>query len=403
MRVLHVVPYYLPAWRYGGPIRSVHGLCKGLAHLGHDVHVFTTSIDGPGDLDVPLHQPVSVDGVKVWYFESRWLRRLHWSPALGEAVKKQVGGFDLLHLHTIYLWPTTVAAQAARRANVPYLLAPRGMLVSELIKGKNRHVKRAWIACFERRNLAHAAMVHFTSSVEVAEAHKLGIAYKQSCIIPNGIDPDESTTGSSSSDVEGQVKVGQRFLLFIGRVNWEKGLDRLIAALPRVTACDLVIAGNDEGGYQRRLEAIASELGVRERISFVGPVYGAQKSALLKRASALVLPSYSENFGNVVLEAMAAGCPAIVTPEVGASEVVQRTGGGVVLQGRPDFLAAGINALFAEPHTLRQMAERAQNAIDAQYTWNAIAKTTERIYSRILAERPHGNAALQARINTSSE
>jgi glycosyltransferase involved in cell wall biosynthesis len=186
-------------------------------------------------------------------------------------------------------------------------------------------------------------------------------------------------------------------------VNWEKGLDRLLAALPRVPACDLIVAGNDEAGYQHRLEAIASELGVRERISFIGPVYGAQKSALLKRASALILPSYSENFGNVVLEAMAEGCPAIVTPEVGASEIVQRTGGGVVVEGRPDTLAAGINALLAEPHTLRQMAERARSAIDAQYTWNAIARTTERIYRRIVAERPRDAAALHPGINISSK
>ena len=296
MRILHVVPYYLPAWRYGGPIRSVHGLCKGLASLGHDVHVFTTNIDGPGDSDVPLGEAVTVDGVKVWYFASRWLRRLHWSPLLGEALNRQVSSFDLLHLHTIYLWPTTAAAHAARRASVPYLIAPRGMLVPDLINGKNRYVKKAWIACFERRNLAQAAMVHFTSGIEAEEAARLGVMCKQSCIIPNGIDSDDRPTEAEFSERADQAVAGRRFLLFIGRVNWEKGLDRLITALPHITDCDLVIAGNDEEGYQRQLDAIARDLGVRERVTFVGPVYGSRKSELLMQASALVLPSVLREF-----------------------------------------------------------------------------------------------------------
>ncbi len=403
MRILHVVPYYLPAWRYGGPIRSVHGLCKGLASLGHEVHVYTTNIDGPGDSDVPLEQAVDIDGVKVWYFASRRLRRLHWSRPLGHALEKQVSSFDLLHLHTIYLWPTTAAAHAARRAGVPYLLAPRGMLVTELINGKNRFVKKAWIACFERTNLEHAAMVHFTSSVEAAEAAKLGVVCKQSCIIPNGVDLDgSSTTAGVSPPVEGET-VSRRFLLFIGRVNWEKGLDRLITALPGVQDCDLIIAGNDEAGYQGRLEAIARRLGVRERITFVGAVYGVRKSQLLMQASALVLPSYSENFGNVVLEAMAAGCPVIVTPEVGAAEIVRRTGGGVVLDGRPDTMATGINQLLADPHRLQEMAERARSAIDEQFTWQAIARTTDRIYRSILAHSTQNASPLKARVNVSSD
>jgi glycosyltransferase involved in cell wall biosynthesis len=322
---------------------------------------------------------------------------------LGDALERQVSSFDLLHLHTIYLWPTTAAAHAARRRGVPYVLAPRGMLVSGLINGKNRYVKKAWIACFEKRNLRHAAMVHFTSTIEAEAAAKLGIACKQSCIIPNGIDRIARAAEGEAAPEASASPAGQRFLLFIGRVNWEKGLDRLIATLPFVNDCDLIVAGNDEEGYQRRLEAMARQLGVDARITFVGAVDGARKSELLKQAFALILPSYSENFGNVVLEAMAEGCPAIVTPEVGAAEVVRQTGGGVVLEGEPHALAAGINKLLAEPQTLRAMAEKARSAIDAQFTWQAIARNTDRIYRRILAGSSQGASALHARPNISSD
>jgi glycosyltransferase involved in cell wall biosynthesis len=367
------------------------------------VHVFSTNIDGPRDLNVPLNAPVTVDGVKVWYFASRWLRRLHWSPHMGEALTRQVSSFDLLHLHTIYLWPTTAAAHAARRAGVPYLLAPRGMLVLNLINGKNRYVKKAWIACFEKANLAHAAMVHFTSSVEANEAARLGIVSRNSCIIPNGIDLNEPAIAGATAPTAPLEMGKRRFLLFLGRVNWEKGLDRLIAALPHIRDCDLIIAGNDEEGYQQRLVAIARHLGVQERITFAGPVYGLQKAELLRQAVALVLPSYSENFGNVVLEAMSAGCPAIVTPEVGAAEIVRQTGGGVVLEGDPETMAAGINKLLAKPRVLREMAARGRTAVHAQFTWEAIARTTDRIYRRILADSPRVASTLHTPVNISSE
>ena len=85
MRILHVTPTYLPATRYGGPIRSVHGLCRALARRGHAVHVFTTRVDGPADSAVPVGAPVGLDGVRVWYFDSPTARRLYWSPGLGRA------------------------------------------------------------------------------------------------------------------------------------------------------------------------------------------------------------------------------------------------------------------------------------------------------------------------------
>ena len=97
------------------------------------------------------------------------------------------------------------------------------------------------------------------------------------------------------------------FVLFLGRLNWKKGLDRLIPAMQQVTNADLLIAGNDEENYRPELEALARRCGVADRVCFLGPVDGEKKWELLSSAELLALPSYSENFGNVVLEAMAVG------------------------------------------------------------------------------------------------
>ena len=143
MRLLHIVPTYLPAVRYGGPIFAVHALCRALAARGHVVEVFTTSIDGPRNASVPHDKPVMLDGVKIRYFASPTLRRLSWAPALARALRREIAGADVAHLHSVFLWPTWAAARLARRAQVPYVISPRGMLVEKLIKSRHRLLKSA--------------------------------------------------------------------------------------------------------------------------------------------------------------------------------------------------------------------------------------------------------------------
>jgi len=363
----------------------VHGLCKALARLGHDVHVFTTDVDGRGRSNVPVGSPVDVEGVKVWYFGSPVLRRLYWSPGMTRALKRHAGTFDLLHLHSIYLWPTTAAARIARRRHVPYIVSPRGMLVGEMIRSKSRLLKSAWISLFERRNLAAAAAVHFTSRVEAEEAARLGLAFGSTCIVANGI-ADEDLLVPAGREGGGIESMTDRpYLLFVGRISREKGLERLIAALPRVPDCDLVIAGNDETGFGSELRALAARLGVEARIRFVGPAYDERKRELMTRAAALIVPSYFESFGNVVVEAMAVGCPGGVTPPVGAADLVRESGAGLVVEGDAQSLAAGISGLLDDPVRHQDMRKAGPAAASGFCTWDAIARQMEGVYREILA------------------
>jgi len=166
VRILHVVPTYVPAWRYGGPIHSVHGLCKALAARGHDIEVVTTSVDGPHDLAVTRETPVDVDGVTVRYFQSPCLRRLYYAPRMRGYFRANRDRWQVVHTHSTFLWPTTAAARFAMRAGVPFILSPRGMLVRDLIQRRNELLKRAWIALFEAVNIRKAAAIHVTSAME---------------------------------------------------------------------------------------------------------------------------------------------------------------------------------------------------------------------------------------------
>jgi glycosyltransferase involved in cell wall biosynthesis len=373
LRILHVVPTYLPAWRYGGLIHSVHGLCRALAQRGHEVHVFTTTIDGPKDLAVPTSHPVDVEGVSVHYFPPRPLRRLYHSPPMRAALDQQIGGFDLLHLHSIFLWPTHAGARAARDRGIPYVLAPRGMLVKDLISRKRRWLKTAWLTLIERRNLEGAAAIHFTSALERDEAARFGWRLPRSFVVPNGVDTADQVS----------VPAGDYFL-FVGRINWKKGLDRLIAALAEVPAVKLKIAGNDEENYRQRLEALALDRGVSDRIEFLGYVEGTAKLDLYRGAIALVLPSLSENFGNVVVEAMSTGCPVIVTPAVGLAAAVESAGAGLVVEGDPAELATAMQELSENRFARMRMGANGRRLVADQFTWGAVAEQMESAYRQII-------------------
>lgn len=378
MKLLHVVPTYVPAWRHGGPILAVHGLCRALVERGHEVTVLTTDVHGDGRLDVPLGKPVKIDGVEVWYFPVRWPRRLYVSPALGRAARRALRSVDLLHLHSVFLWPTAAAAREAERAGVPYVVSPRGMLVPDLIARRGRWRKRAWMFLAERRTLARAAALHATSTLEADEAARLGFPLPPVCVVPNGVDlPREDGDG-----------LREPFLLFLGRVSWKKGLDRLIPALARCPGVELKIAGNDEEGLRPELERLAVEAGVSGRVIFLGSVAGEEKAALLRRAAVLVLPSRSENFGNAVLEAMAAGCPVAVTPEVGLAETVRETGAGIVVDvadGDPVRLGEALRELLADAARRQEMGCRGARAAADRFGWPAVAREMEAVYERVRA------------------
>lgn len=387
LKIAHVVPTYLPAWRYGGPIRSVHSLCRALVAAGHEVHVFTTNVNGDEDSDVLLAQPVDVDGVMVWYFPSKWLRRLYWSPALASTFNRVVKDFDVVHLHSVFLWPTMKAARAALHAHVPYILSPRGALVPELFRRRSYIIKMLWMVFFERFTIEHAAAIHATSQREANLIKRFGLRMREIYIVPNGIEMYGGEVGEEGVPKVVQAAAAQsEFIVFIGRISWEKGLDRLIQALPYLPNIVLVVAGNDESGYTQKLSEQSVDAGVAERVLFVGAVNGAAKDLLLKRAKVLVLPSYSENFGNVVLEAMAVGCPVVVSDEVGAAEVVALAGAGIVSSGEPSQLAESIRTIISNPEVWKAFSRAGINAVKNNYAWDKVAAQMVDVYLRISAK-----------------
>jgi glycosyltransferase involved in cell wall biosynthesis len=387
MRILHVVPTYLPAVRYGGPIFAVHGLCRALVARGHEVEVFTTNVDGPENSAVPLEISVPIDGVHVRYFLSRFLRRLYWSPSLTHALRREVKGFDVVHLHSVFLWPTSAAARSARNNQVPYLISPRGMLVKELIRRRSRWAKTVWIKLFERRNLEGASAIHVTSELEAVELMRFNWRLPRVITIANGVDdPERAAPGTRISADIIELAGTQPLVLFLGRLSWKKGLDRLLKAFALTNRGNLAIVGTDDEDLVPQLSQLSQSLKIGNRVRFLPrTVSGCDKEHLFAAAQLFVLSSYSENLGNTVLEAMRRGVPVVVTPEVGAAQIVRESGGGLVVAGDPEPLSGAISRLTEDTVLARAMGEAGRHHVVEHYTWSSVATEMEALYESIRA------------------
>jgi glycosyltransferase involved in cell wall biosynthesis len=389
MRVLTVTPYYYPAVRFGGPVRSVHELAANLVKLGVEVTVFTTDMDGPQRLAVPLAREVWIDGVRVFYYPIGFPRSYARSAKLGRALKEQIRNFDLVHIHGLYTYPTMTAARECQRRHVPYLIAPRGMLDPHAIVIKGRYKKRLYLRLIEQRNLERAALLHFTTADEQQLAAQTGITTR-GVVVPNALDlteyPSDAERGAESARVS---QVADR-ILFLSRIDPKKGLDLLIPAFAVVArarpGARLVIAGPDNGGYWPKIEALVVKHGLQDKVVYRGMLVGADKIDAYKSAALFVLPSYSENFGNVVIEAMACERPVVISDRVNLCHEVVAAHAGLVVPCDVAQLADAILTVLADPESGRTMGQRGRKLVEAKFTWSFVAAQMLKVYEQVLRD-----------------
>lgn len=326
MKVLHVVPSVGPA--RGGPSRAVLDMCTGLARAGTDVTLVTTDDNGLGRLDVPLGQPVSHDGYEIQYF-GRQARPYTISIPLLRWLDENVDRFNLVHVHAVFSHVSDWAPSIIRRHSKPYGVTPHGILCEWGMRRRRLAAKRVFYRLLVGPNLKQAAFVHFTSDQDRHEAAAWG-ALLQSVIIPLGL-----TLTPREVSCRTPVREGALNLLFLSRIDPIKGLECLFRAMTRALqqACPLrlVVAGDGDPGYVRTLQDLAVQLGIAEWVDWAGFVEGADKQRLLAQADVFVLPSHSESFGVVVVEAIAAGLPVVITERVGIHEAVQRANAGLII------------------------------------------------------------------------
>lgn len=384
MRVLHVIPSLSPL--RGGPVFTMDLIARGLAATGVEVHVAATDDDGAGRRRLPLAQPVREGDFTYWYFP-RQTRFYTGSLPLSRWLARSIRSFDLVHTHALFSFPPLAAAAWAARSGVPYILRPLGTLERWGLRNRRPLLKQLSFALFERRALARAAAVHFTSARERDEAAHLGAAGR-SVIIPNPVALAEHP-GAAGSRLRDRFPVlaGRTIVLFLGRIDPKKGLDLLLRALAEARArrpeLALVIAGAGDPALTARLQTLAAELGLADATLWTGFLDGPTKLAALAGADMLALPSFSENFGNAVVEAMAAGLPVIVSDQVGIHHEIAAAAAGVVVPTEVAPLAAALARLAGDPAGRQEMGQRGQHLARTHYTPEAVARQLITLYTSL--------------------
>ncbi|MBN1405141.1 MAG: glycosyltransferase, partial [Candidatus Omnitrophica bacterium] len=261
MKILHVMPSYIPAYRYGGPIKAVHELCKALVKRGVGTSVFTTNIDLEKRLDVPLNNQQDVEGVKVTYFRVNFPASYCYSRDLHKAMETQAHKFDVVHIHSVFLYPTYAAVCCCRHQGIPYIINPFGALDPDMIKLKNAVVKNIYIKLIERRNIINAAAVHTASIYEKEQFLALGFNVPVA-VVPRGLNLEDYVSAQPPKDIRKDYPQldGKKLILFLGRIHQKKGLDLLAEGLKKVVdnrkdVC-LVIAGPDEDNYAGKIKRL---------------------------------------------------------------------------------------------------------------------------------------------------
>ena len=378
MKVLHIVPTYLPAYRYGGPIKSIHELNKWLVKKGAEVTVYTTNIDGSGNLDVPLNKEVDIDGVKVFYFPVSF-RPWQYSCSLRRALTQNIKNFDFIHITSVFLAASTLGVYYAKKFKKPYIISPRGSLMKEPLAKKSSLKKRIYLSLIEKNNLKDA-VIHFTTEDEKIEYLNNGLPLKKSIIIPNGIDIEEFNKNVPPGYFREKFGIpkDKKIVLFLSRLSWKKGLDTLIPAFSEVIKKEpktvLVLVGGDDEGYKKNVQLLITNYQLQDKAIFTGMLGGDDKIAAYKDSQVFVLPSYAENFANVVIEAMYFGLPVVITRNVGISPSVERIGAGIVIDKDEEQLTGAILKILNNPDLAAKMGEAGRKLVETEFSWPEIAE-----------------------------
>lgn len=381
MKILHITASYKPAYVYGGPIYSVGALCEELCRdfdsaqsdIGFDspfdsaqedmaqpdrVEVYTTLANGKEELPYQNGESKIVDGVKVTYFKRLTKDHSHFSPSLLSHLWRNAKEFDIIHIHSWWNLVSMGAVIVCLCRGIKLIISPRGML-GDYTLSKPKAIFHQLIGKYLLRKCNfHAtttmeaeeiAKQVFDGKVEVVDLMKTryesqGARQKKDdnkiFIIHNSVKLPEDLP------VKTRVFDGSLKLIFLSRIHHKKGIELMLDALALVNfPFKLSIVGEGEPDYVESLKSKAESLKLNEKINWVGAVYGEEKYQLLANHDAFILPSYNENFANVVIEAIAVGTPVLLSDKVGLKDYVREHDFGLIF--KLDELEASLKKAYS--------------------------------------------------------
>ena len=395
MKILHVIPGLSPL--YGGPTKAVIEMCRELKNRGVEAEIATTDADVRGNIRIPLAQPVEIEGVTVYCFRSPFLRKYGFSWGLTQWLKEHVRNYQLLHIHAFFSYVTAPTAYYAKKSEIPYIIRPSGELNPWPLR-KSPIKKSLYLSLFGKQCLNNASALHLTSEDERKAAQRLSSRAK-TVVIPLGLHPLVENGFPRKRDfVKKYPMLAQKKLIvFLSRIDPKKGLDQLIPAVAYLAHqrndFAVVIAGSGSGTYETAIHRFAVSEGLGDNIVFTGFLQGQEKSGLLRDADIFVLPSYDENFGLAVVEALAMGVPVVISKQVGIHHEVTQYGAGIVTECHAGIIADALKRLLDNEPLRIKMGENGRRLVREKFTWEKVSKELMELYESIVSEGKHDSAA----------
>ena len=402
MRILNVTETYAPFLEFGGPPVKVRALSEGLARRGHQVTVLTADWGLEKRLRTqeekitaersPFGWRRNENGVQAIYVPT-WLRyrRVSWNPAVKRYCRARLQNFDVVHIFGLYDLLGPAVAAASRKRRLPYVLEPIGMFVPIV---RNLWLKRMYHAVWGRRLLERASAVIATSDQEAEELVGGGLPPARVVERRNGVEVPASWPERGMFRRAHGVSLEAKLVLFLGRLSAKKSPDLLLRAFAELSGrttgipMTLVFAGPDESGVEAELGRMATQLGVRSKVQFAGPVFGEAKWAAYRDADVFVLPSRNENFGNTAAEAVAAGTPVIVTEQCGIAPLLADEA-GLVVRYDTAALSSALARVLSETE-LRARLVAGCAAVTSRLGWEEPVRDMEALYAGLASQRAAG-------------
>jgi glycosyltransferase involved in cell wall biosynthesis len=397
MRILNITQTYAPFFEFGGPPVKVKALAEGMARRGHEVSVLTADwgldarrAHSPSDAQPEISafgRRTRVNGVATIYLPN-WahFRATSWNPALGRYLRAKVTEFDVVHIFGLYDLLGPRVAKESRKRGIPYVVEPIGMFVPLV---RSFWLKELYHRVWGHDLLQHAGAIIVTADQERDDVLAGGFPQQKLLLRRNGVEAPSSLPQRGHFRNAQGIPAQSKLILFLGRMSQKKSPDLLLrafAALPETAntfdaAPHLAFVGPDESGMKARLQQLAIELGVAQRVHISPPLDGLAKWAAYRDSDIFVLPSLNENFGNSAAEAVAAGTPVIVTDQCGVAPLLRGTAAIVVSHDQSELQGA-IARLLANDELYRQLQQGCRIAL-ANLDWQEPLDQMEQLYSAL--------------------
>lgn len=344
-------------------------VCNGLVALGHDV---TIAVTDPNAID-------------CYPFVSR-IKLIPISSLLNSSTRSTRSTrleYELIHIHALWSPSLHKVAKWARQKNIPIVWSPHGMLTPWAMNNKRWKKLLGWWL-YQKWDLARANLLHVTAASEVEDVRRMELKNKV-MIAPLGVKACNHVERIERAD-------GKKVLLFVSRVQRKKGVVNLVRAwsqLPTECKKDWVvrIVGPDQDNHTAELKCLCDELSVAQDFEFIGPKYGDCLSREYSSANLFVLPTHSENFGSVVIEALSHGVPVLCTKGAPWEDLETHKCGWWIDIGIGPLVQALQKSMALSCEALREMGGRGRKLVEDRYTWNAVVKTMIIGYEGVMNDR----------------